>query len=160
MKYLKLILVFFIIITLPSCTFNDSKYISLKSNKPTPYYYSSELYSKIKKDVNFTLQVFDSDIYKYYEVGEEDADIIISFLESLNNDNYVSENTFEEAPRYKLIINLDNSKYIISAYSLDTVTINPWDGVFPQDIITMDGVSPRNNIYSFCKYIINKAHER
>lgn len=160
MKYIKLILVFFIITMLHSCTFDDSKYINLKSNKPTLYYYSSELYSKVKKDSNFTLKVFDTDIYKYYEVGEEDMDIVISFLESLNNNNYLNENTITENPRYKLIVNLDDSKFIINAYSVDIVTINPWDGVFTEDVITMDGVSTRNNIYSFCKYIINKSRQR
>lgn len=160
MKYIKLLLVFTIITMLPSCAFNDSKYISLKSNKPTPYYYSSELYSKVKTDSNFTLEVFDRDVYKHYEVGKEDMDIVISFLESLNNDNYVSDTSNLGTPRYKLIINLNTSKYIINAYSIDKVSINPWDGVFAEDVIKMDGVAPRNNIYSFCKYIINKSHER
>lgn len=160
MKYLRFLLLFIILTMLSSCTINDSTYISLKSNKPTPFYYSSELYSKIKKSSNFTLEVFDRDVYKYYEVGEEDMDIVISFLESLNNDNYVSESISLDSPRYKLIVKLNNSKYIINVYSADMVSINPWDGVFPQDIIKMDGVSTRNNIYSFCKYIINKSHDR
>lgn len=160
MKYIKLLLVSFIIIMLPSCTFNGSKYINLNTNKPTLYYYSNDLYSKIKNNSDFTLKVFDANLYKYYEVGEEDVDIVISFLESLNNDNYLSEDTITEVPKYKLIVDFTDSKYIINAYNVNMVTINPWDGVFTQDIIKMDGVSNRNNVYSFCKYIINKSHER
>ena len=30
---------------------------------------------------------------------------------------------------------------------------------FAEDIITMDGVSEHNNIYSFCLYVINKSHK-
>ena len=63
--------------------------------------------------------------------------------------------------KYKLIIQFDdnsNDKYVINVYDKNTVTLFPWDGNLQEDIITMDNVPARDNIYSFCVYIINKTN--
>ena len=63
--------------------------------------------------------------------------------------------------KYKLIIQFDdnsNDKYVINVYDKNTVTLFPWDGNLQEDMITMDNVPARNNIYSFCVYIINKTN--
>ena len=46
----------------------------------------------------------------------------------------------------------------INVYDKNTVTLFPWDGNLQEDIITMDNVPARDNIYSFCVYIINKTN--
>ena len=63
--------------------------------------------------------------------------------------------------KYKLIIQFDdksNDKYVINVYDKNTVKLFPWDGNLKEDIINMDNVPARDNIYSFCEYIINKTN--
>ena len=160
MKYLKFIYILLLVTLLSGCVFNDPKYINLKT-KPNLYYYSNEIYGKIKNNESYSLKVFDVNFYEYHEVSEEDEDILPCFLESLSNDNYVSELNLEnEKVKYKLIIEFDNdnSKYVINVYDKNSITLFPWDGNLEEDMITMTDIPMRNNIYSFCVYIINKAN--
>lgn len=160
MKYLKFIYILLLTALLSGCVFNEPKYINLRT-KPNLYYYSNAIYEKIKNNESYSLKVFDVNYYEYHEVTEEDEDILPSFLESLNNDSYVSElNVEDEKVKYKLIIefNNDNSKYVINVYDKNSITLFPWDGNLEEDIINMTDIPLRNNIYSFCVYIINKAH--
>lgn len=158
MKYLKILFSFFICFSLCGCFLDDPKYITFET-KPTTYYYSDELYSKLKENPSFTLQVFDCSFYKYYDVPKEDYDIVESFLTSLRTENYLEEvpEEFKDIrAKYKLIISLGSSKYIINAYSSDLDTIYPYDGSFKEDIIdSTKNVDARNNIYDFCVYIVN-----
>lgn len=158
MKYLKFIYIILLTTLLSGCVFNNPKYINLRT-KPNLYYYSNEIYEKIKNNESYSLKVFDVNFYEYHEVSEKDEDILPSFLESLNNDNYVSELTLEdEKVKYKLIIDFDDkSKYVINVYDKNSITLFPWDGNLQEDMITMNDVPIRNNIYSFCIYIINKT---
>ena len=153
MKYIKLVFTIFICFILCGCFLDDPKYITFET-KPTTYYYSDELYSKLKENPSFTLQVFDCILYKYY-------DIVESFLTSLHTENYLLElpDEFKESKQqYRLIISFGSSKYIINAYSPDLDTIHPYDGSFQEDIIdSTKNVDARNNIYDFCVYVINKA---
>ena len=59
MKYIKLVFTIFICFILCGCFLDDPKYITFET-KPTTYYYSDELYSKLKENPSFTLQ----DVYK------------------------------------------------------------------------------------------------
>ncbi|OKZ87351.1 DUF4883 family protein [Clostridium sp. 29_15] len=160
MKYIKLIFTIFICFILCGCFLDDPKYITFET-KPTTYYYSDELYSKLKENPSFTLQVFDCILYKYYDVPVDDYDIVESFLTSLHTENYLLElpDEFKEnKQQYRLIISFGSSKYIINAYSPDLDTIHPYDGSFQEDIIdSTKNVDARNNIYDFCVYVINKA---
>ena len=160
MKNIKLLIILLLVTLLSGCVFNDPKYINFKS-KPNLYYYSNEIYKKIKNNESYSLKVFDVNFYEYHDVSEEDLDVLPAFLESLNNDNYVSELNLEDGKvKYKLIIEFDsdNSKYVINVYDKNSITLFPWDGNLEEDMVNMTDVPLRNNIYSFCVYIINKAH--
>lgn len=159
MKYFKLIIITLLIVSLQGCVFNNPRYINLNS-KPNDYYYSNLVYKNLKENKNFTLKVFDCAFYKYYTVDEEDLDILLSFFESLNIDNYLTELDIQNNPKYELIIEFDNEKFLFNVYDNNSVTLYPWDGNYHEDMISMEGVSPYNNLYSFCTYVINKAHER
>lgn len=163
MKYIKLIFTFFICFILCGCFLDNPKYITFQT-KPTTYYYSNELYMNLKENPSFTLQVFDCILYKYYDVPQEDYDIVESFLASLHSENYLTEfpDEFKEKKaKYRLIISLGNSKYIINAYSTDLNTIHPYDGSFQEDIIdSTKNIDERNNIYDFCAYIINSSQSQ
>lgn len=157
MRYLKATIITLLLFTLQGCVFNDPKYINLKS-KPNNHYYSNELYTKLKSNAKYNIKVFDSDMYKYYPVTSEDNDIVLSFLESLSTSNYLNDMDIKEQPKYELSIDFGDAKYIFNIYDENNVTLYPWDGTYIEDQISMDSIYPYNNLYSFCKYIINKEN--
>lgn len=160
MKYIKTSFIFIICFFLMGCVLDDPKYITFKT-KPTAYYYSDELFSNIKENNSYTIQVFDCNLYKYYNIDQNDYDILDSFLTSLRTENYLSdfpEDMKNNGPVYRIIVTFDSSKFIINAYSNTLVTIHPYDGAFLEDIIDCStNVSLRDNIYDFCIYVINKS---
>ena len=86
MKYLKFIYILLLVTLLSGCVFNDPKYINLRT-KPNLYYYSNEIYEKIKNNKSYSLKVFDVNFYEYHEVSEEDEDILNDILkETITNE--------------------------------------------------------------------------
>ena len=161
MKYLKLLLVLILICIIPGCTIKQNpEYISLKS-KPNSHFYTGEIYNKLTKAEPYTLKVFDMNIYKYFIVNTEEHSIVLEFIEDLKETNYNTDIESTLNPRYKLIIEFENSKYIINAYNDKQISVYPWDGTFKSDTISMDGVPDYYNIYKFCEYItkISQGHE-
>lgn len=161
MKYLKLLLLLIIICIIPGCTMaQNPEYISLKT-KPTTNFYTNEIYNKISKDESFTLKVFDMNVYKYFDVNTEEHSIILEFIDNLKPTNFNVEITPEITPRYKLIIEFEDSKYIMNAYNDKELSIYPWDGTFPEDTLSMESVPSYYNVYKFCEYItkISQGYE-
>ena len=153
MKYLKLILILMIICIIPGCTLiQNPEYISLKT-KPSPHFYTGEIYSKLSKGESYTLKVFDMNIYKYFDVDTHSNSITLEFIENLKSTSYNIDIDSTLTPRYKLIIEFEDSKYIMNAYNDKQISIHPWDGTFSKDTISMEGVPDYYNIYKFCEYI-------
>ncbi len=159
MRYIKLLLIFILTILLSGCIINDPKYINFKS-KPNDYYYSNEIYSKVKKNEIFKLQVFDADLYKYYDVADADYDIILNFFSALKSKNYLTELNSEDKPPYELIITFNDAKYVINVYSNTEASVYPWDGCFKEDIVDMTGVCNHDNLYYFCQYVIEESQKQ
>ncbi|WP_270851198.1 DUF4883 family protein [Clostridium tertium] len=141
-----------IIFLFTGCNFNKSQYIRPKS-KPSNNYYTNEIQEKLNNKESYTIKIFDLNVYKYYSVNEDEHSILPEFIESLNNENYGAEIEKELTHEYKLIIEFSNAKYIINAYNDKLISIHPWDGVYEEDIISMEGVSDYYNLYKFCEYI-------
>ncbi|MGL5353650.1 MAG: DUF4883 family protein [Clostridium sp.] len=157
MKYLKLILLLIIICILPGCTLSKNpQYISFKT-KPNTHYYTAEIFSKVSKGDAFTLKVFDVNIYKYFDVNTEENSIVSEFIDNLKDTSFGVEMDSTVKPRYKLIIEFEDSKYIINAYNDKELSLYPWDGTYPEDTISMDDVPDYYNIYKFCEYITKVA---
>ena len=151
-KILSLIVVLIFTYLFTSCTFNKSQYIS-PSLKPIANYYTSEIKDKINKDEEYTIRIFDLNIYKYYEVDKKEHSIIPEFIDTLKNESYLSELEDALTPQYKIIIEFSNSKYVINAYNDKLISIHPWDGVYSEDKISMEGVPDYYNLYKYCEYI-------
>lgn len=161
MKYLKLFLVLIIVCLIPGCSMKQNpEYISLKT-KPNTHFYTGEIYNKISKGESYTLKVFDMDVYKYFDVNIEIHSIVIEFIDSLKESSFNIEIDDKLTPRYKLIIEFNDGKYIINAYNDKELSVYPWDGTFPEDTISMEGVSDYYNVYKFCEYItkISQGYE-
>ena len=136
-----------------SCTFNKAQYIK-PGTKPKSNYYIEEIKNKLNENEKYTLKIFDLNLYKYYDVDSTEHSIIPEFIDDLKTENYLSE--FENnkiEPQYKIIIEFSNQKYIINAYNDSLISIYPWDGVYSEDIISMEGIPDYYNLYKFCEYI-------
>lgn len=151
-KYIKVFLTILISSLLISCNFNESQYINPKS-KPKADYYTNEIKSHLKNNESYTIKIFDLNVYKYYEVNKNEHSIIPEFIDNINNDNYDVEIDENLTPAYEIIIEFEKEKYIINAYSEKLISIHPWDGIYPQDTISMEGMPDYYNIYKFCEYI-------
>ncbi|SDO77481.1 DUF4883 family protein [Clostridium gasigenes] len=161
MRYLKLILILMIICIIPGCTVTQNpEYISLKT-KPNTHFYTGEIYSKLSKDEPYTLKIFDMNVYKYFNVNTREHSIVLEFIENLKDPNFNIEIDSKLEPRYKLIIEFKDSKYVINAYNEKELSVYPWDGTFPEDTISMEDVPDYYNIYKFCEFItkISQGYE-
>lgn len=152
--------VFFIItilfsLSLYGCTFQDPKYISL-SEKPNNNYYASELQKKLLSNDNFTLYVFDTNLYKDIEVPSDEADIVENFLNSLVETNYLEDAITEKEPFRMKIVFTDSTKYLIKVFDYSNISISPWDGNFQEDFISMENVPLGYNLFEFCNHIQNR----
>lgn len=154
-KYLKILPFILFVCILPGCTLSNPQYI-IPSNKPSNHYYSNKLYSKLMNNSPYTLKIFDMNVYTYYDVSQDEPDILVGFLESLNNDSYQNEIDPNLKPRYKLVIEFEGSKFIINVFNETTVTLYPWDGVYKEDIIISEDVDNYYNLFKFCQYIEKK----
>lgn len=139
---------------LQGCSFSDPKYINF-SEKSSPDFYTKEIYSKLLNDEEYSLELFNTNFYKNVHINkEEDNDIIENFIRSLSKDNYKTDGIIpEEKEPYQLKITFDDSKYVIKIYSNSTVTVSPWDGIYPEDIINIEDVPNRYNLFDFCSHI-------
>lgn len=145
--FITLLTTFFI-----GCSLNTAQYIR-PGTKPKVNYYTEEIKELISKNNEYKIKVFDMNIYKYYDVDKSEYDIIPEFIDTLNDENYEAEIEKDSTPDYKLIIEFSDNKYVINAYNDKLLSIYPWDGVYKEDTISMEGVSDYYNLYNFCEYI-------
>ena len=157
MKSKKLIIFIILSLFLIGCDINNPKYINLKKKESIDYY-SNEIYFKILNNEDYTLTMFDTDVSKNTLIDKEEQVIIENFLSSLTSSNYLkNSDDISNKEAFHLIIEFDDSKYIFNVYDENLVTVYPWDGVFPEDIITSENVPLRYNLYDFCNHIKNRS---
>lgn len=155
MKRLNLIFIILLLVfSLNGCNLQNPKYINL-STKPNNHYYTDELKNKILDNENFTLYVFDTNLYKEIEVPSEENPIIENFISSLNEDNYfVEQIDIKEPFRLKVVFN--DNKYLIKVFNNSIISISPWDGNYKEDVISIKDLPLRYNLFDFCNHIANK----
>lgn len=147
-------IILLLLLTLNGCYFQDLGYINL-STKPNNHYYTDELENKILNNENFTLYVFDTNLYKEIEVPSEENPILENFISSLVEDNYLDEKVDMKEP-FRLKIVFDDDKYLIKIFNDSVVSISPWDGNYKEDVISIKGLPLRYNPFDFCNHITNK----
>lgn len=156
MKKLKLLIIFLVICMLQGCSFNDPKYIHFGS-KTDSAFYTKEVYSKILNNENFTMVLFNNNLYKNISIDSSENDVIKNFISSLSENNYPDEKVPDETEPYEIRIEFtDGSKYVINVYNNELVSLYPWDGNYEEDVISMEGVPIHYNLYDFCIHIENQ----
>lgn len=155
MKHIKLLFLIFISIFLQGCNFNSARYINFEES-PSSSYYTEKIKEHLSKDSNYTLDVFDTNLYKYFKVDDEDLDILKNFVNNLSDEDFLDEFTFENKEKFRVIVTFSDEKYIIKVYDKDTCSITPWDGNYSEDIINMSNLPTHFNLYDFCNYVQHK----
>lgn len=155
MKRFNLIIITLLLLgNLNGCSSENPKYINF-STKPNNHYYTDQLENKLLADDNFTIYVFDTNLYKEIEVSKEENPIISNFISSLVSDNYCSEE-IKNKEIYRLKIVFSDNKYLIKVFDNSVVSIFPWDGTYQEDIISIKDLPLRYNLLDFCNHIANK----
>lgn len=159
MKKLNLILlIIFIVVCLNGCTLQDPKYINI-SSKPNNHYYTDQIHKKILDNENFSLYVFNTNLYKSIQVPSDENNIIENFIESLISENYLDENIKDKEP-YRIKLVFKDSKFLIKVFNNSTISVAPWDGNYKEDIISIKDLPLAYNLYDFCTHIENKPLEK
>jgi len=156
LKRFNLIIIILLLLfsTLTGCSSENPKYINF-STKPNNHYYTDQLKNKILTDENFTIYVFDTNLYKEIEVSKEENPIIKNFISSLISDNYSNEEV-KNKEIYRLKIVFSDDKYLIKVFDNSVVSIFPWDGNYQEDIISIKDLPLGYNLLDFCNHIANK----
>jgi len=152
--FITLILIF----TLNGCNVQNAKYINF-SAKPNNHYYTDELKNKILNNENFTLSVFDTNLYKEIDVASDENPIIENFISSLIEVNY-SNKQINTKETYRIKIVFKDEKYLIKVFDNSIISISPWDGNYKEDIISIKDLPLRYNLFDFCNHIANKPLSR
>jgi predicted aminopeptidase len=106
---------------------------------------------------SFKINVLDTNFYKEKELSQEDIEIIKNFSKSLKISNFIEKpKELPEKPSYKLFITFKKEKYIINVYNEKYLSVYPWDGIYPMDYIDMEGIQAHYNLFSLCKYLMEK----
>ena len=152
MKRGKLIyIVLILVVVLQGCFLDDPKYVHIKE-KGSLNYYSNEMYNEILEGEKYTIEVFYTDVSKTIQIDETESKVIENFMGSLKESNYKKYKQIDEAEAYQIRIKFENgAKYIIKIYDEKRASVFPWDGIFNEDIIDMEGIPLRYNLYDFCK---------
>ena len=158
MFYLKRLNLFFLtlilMLSLNGCTVKNVQYINF-STKPNNHYYTDELKNRILNNENFTLSVFDTNLYKEIDVPIDENPIIENFISSLVNDNYSAE-PIDVKESFRIKIVFSDNKYLIKIFNDSIISISPWDGNYKEDIISIKDLPLRYNLFDFCNHIANK----
>ena len=155
---MKKTIIFFLIllsITIESCNINHPGYLHFKK-KPNIHYYSDNINSNILSNKNYTVYIFNTNFFKKISIEEDDKEILHKFFYYLNNESYKPPQNIELKEKYQIRLEFEDEKYIINIYDNTLVSVFPWDGIFEKDIIFMDNIPLKYNLYDFCIYIEKK----
>ena len=135
----------------------NTKYINFTS-KPSSHYYTDKLRNKILNNNPYELYIFDTNLYNEFPVESCENIIIENFLNSLTENDYITEPIKDKEP-FRIKIVFEDEKYLIRVYNNSLVSISPWDGTYSEDTVSMDNVPLRYNLTDFCNHIENKPLE-
>lgn len=141
--------IFLALILIGSIFFSANLYLNRK--KPNNYYYTNLLAKNLTLNKNYEVRVLDTNFYKTEHLAKEDIDLIEKFLKELRKPNFISKPvSLDEKPKYKIFFNFpeNKEKFVINIYDSEYISIQPWDGEFMMDYISMKNIPLRYNLYS------------
>ncbi|MCY6370792.1 DUF4883 family protein [Clostridium ganghwense] len=151
-------LILLILLLIGSIFASGKMYLNRK--KPSNFYYTNLLAKNISLCNKYDALVLDTNFYKTEDLSSEDIIIIKSFLSELRKPNFIQKPiSLPKKPLYKIFLTFykTNEKYVINIYSNEYISIQPWDGEFTMDYITMTEIPLRYNLYNLSKHAFNKT---
>ena len=160
MKKISFLILIFLCFSLSGCIFQNPKYISF-SKKPSDNYYTSSLYDKFLENNNYSVSIFDTNLYKNIQVSDDEKKVIENFIKSLSDKDFQTSdiNDTQEPYRIKILFS-DGSKYVIKVFNNKNVSIFPWDGCYSEDYVNIEDVPLGYNLYDFCNHVHNKPQQK
>ena len=156
LKHIKVVILIILITLFSGCSLNTAEYIHIKK-KPSLDYYCNEIYNKLLENQDYSLEIFDTNVYKTISLDDNEKIIIKDFFSSLSNNSYKKYKDIKKLEPYEIRIIFKDSKYIIKIFDNETISVFPWDGVYEEDIVNMSSVPIRYNLYDYCNYIKNRS---
>lgn len=154
-KYINLIVVFFLLISISLTGCSLEEYIDLKE-KPNPFYYTEKLQEEVlSNDIN--IRILETSFYKEVVLKKENSNLITDFIKALNKNQLINIDNKElpEKSLYKIYIDSkNNEKFVIEVYGEDLIAIFPWDGYYKKDILKVSDLPTSLKPESLCKYIL------
>lgn len=165
-KYFK---IFFICLIFPLfITGCNSNFIStlknpLRISKPSPHFYTDNLIRTLKNYENITISIFYPKTGKNKTIPKDYMEQFYSFIDSIKEDYFIDKtisNLNLDSPEYRLTVYVNKkSAFIINLINNKYITIHPWDGTYPPDIIDISSLHTRNNIFNITEFLI-KNHSK
>ena len=147
-----------LILSLSGCTnMNTISEYTKPKDKESANLYASRLDELFVNNKDFKIKIFDMDFYTYYSVNEEDHLVITELLNFLEEKDFSIDDTSTYdniRPKFKLIVEFTEEKYVFNIYDETFSTLYPWDGIYEEDVFRMDNVPEYYNLYKFCDYVI------
>lgn len=152
MKHIKLIIIILFLFLLQGCSFKDPKYIHFEE-KEIPNFYINEISSKLLNGEDFSMEIFNTNLYKRIKIDDSEKIVIDNFINALTEANYLDNEKPITRESYEMRLIFKDEKYIIKVYSENIVTVFPWDGIYEEDLINMINIPQRYNLMDFCTNI-------
>jgi hypothetical protein len=152
-KRVTALLAIFIIISIFTGCKMKSTDLPIARKKPSNFYYTSILANNMAADNNIKGSVFEINLHKEKELGQEGYESILVFFKSLKSRNFINKPADLPAkPQYKFYITSKNEKYVINIFNEKYISIHPWDGIYIDDYIDISDINTRYSLYELCKY--------
>ncbi|AQR96841.1 DUF4883 family protein [Clostridium saccharoperbutylacetonicum] len=153
-KISSIFIILLLSLTLTGCDFQNPRYINF-SMKPSNHYYIDKIKNRILNNYKYKLYVFDTNLYKEFQIPDEEDNIVEDFISSINSDAYTDETITSKEP-FKLTIIFDNGeKYLIKVFNSSIISVAPWDGVYKEDVISIKDLPLKYNLFDFCNHVLN-----
>ena len=153
-KISSIFIILLLSLTLTGCDFQNPRYINF-SMKPSNHYYIDKIKNRILNNYKYKLYVFDTNLYKEFQIPDEEDNIVEDFISSINSDAYTDETITSKEP-FKLTIIFDNGeKYLIKVFNASIISVAPWDGVYKEDVISIKDLPLKYNLFDFCNHVLN-----
>lgn len=159
----KLIVILLILLNttiMMGCSLSNAKYINF-SKKPNNHYYTEQLTKKVLNNEEFSLYVFDKNLYKEIKVTDDEKLIVENFLNSLITDNYLeTSDAINEREPFRIKVIFKDNIFLIKVFNSNLITLSPWDGNYTEDIVSMENLPIGYNLFNFCIHTESKPIEK
>lgn len=163
LKIFFICLIFPLFITGCATNFISTLKSPLKLSKPSLHFYTDNLIRTLKNSDNITISIFYSKTGKNKTIPDDYMEKFYLFMDSIKEDYFIDPKESQlnlNDPEYRLTIYVnEESTFVINILNDQYITIHPWDGNYPPDLINISSLHTGNNIFNIVDFLI-KNHNK